>query len=130
MRSIRAIRLDVDGTLTDLELPGGEGMTAALRPVVDGWVEVAHYARRDGTHRLSVAVNEMGVFLGLAPNLYATSLINGVRLERLGCSLHGPVVLLGALDDAGRHTDVPEPLRAGLPKIIDALKSRYAHPAS
>lgn len=125
MRTIRAIRLDVDGTLTNLELPVGEGMTAALRPVVDGWVDVAHYARPDGTHRLSVAVNEWGAFLGLPPNQYATSLINAVRLERLGDCLYGPVVLLGALDDAHRHTDVPEPLHAGLPKVIDALKPRY-----
>ncbi|WP_406515572.1 DUF3846 domain-containing protein [Streptomyces sp. NBC_00873] len=125
MTTIRGIRLDVDGTLTDLELPVAEGLSAALRPVVDGWVEIAHYARPGGTHRLSVAVNEEGIALGLPPNLYATSLINAIRLERLGYCLHGPVVLIGALDGAGLHTDVPEVLRGGLPQIIDALKPRY-----
>lgn len=125
MSPIRAIRLDVNGTLTDLELPAGEGLSAALHPVVGGWVEIAHYARPDGTHRLSVAVNEDGIALGLPPNLYVTSLVNAIRLERLGYCLHGPVVLLGALDGAHLHTDVPEVLRGGLPQLIDALKPRY-----
>ncbi|WP_327349627.1 DUF3846 domain-containing protein [Streptomyces sp. NBC_01321] len=124
-RTIRAVRLDVDGTFTDLELPVGEGLSAALRPVVGGWAEIAHYARPSGTHRLSVAVNEGGIALKLPPNLYATSLVNAIRLERLGYCLHGPVVLMGALDGARLHTDVPEVLRGGLPLIIDALKPRY-----
>ncbi|MET7522591.1 hypothetical protein [Streptomyces sp900116325] len=130
MSPIRAIRLDVDGTLTDLELPAGEGLSAALRPVVDGWVEIAHYARPDGTHRLSVAMNEDGIALKQPQNLYATSLVNAIRLDQLGYCLHGPVVLLGALDGARLHTDVPEVLRGGLPQVIDALKPRYTRATS
>ncbi|WP_326604294.1 hypothetical protein [Streptomyces sp. NBC_01800] len=122
---IRGIRLDVDGTLTDLELPVAEGLSAALRPVVGGWVEIAHYARPGNTHRLSVAVNEEGVALELPQNHYATALVSAIRLKQLGYCLLGPVVLLGALDGAGLHTDVPEVLRDGLPQIIDALKPRY-----
>ncbi|MFD7943177.1 hypothetical protein [Streptomyces sp. NPDC059744] len=53
-------------------------------------------------------------------------LINGLRLKQLPYCLHGPVVLMGAVDDAADHTDVPEPLRDVLPKVIAALATRYA----
>lgn len=127
--TIRAIRLDTDGTLTHLELPTGEALTPALREHVGGWVEIAHYARTtDGSRRLSVAMDADGG-ARKPENLYVTSLVSAIHLKQLPYAIHGPVVLLGAVDGAGNHTEVPEPLRENLQRIVDALKTRYA-PAS
>ncbi|MET9412155.1 hypothetical protein ABZX90_41535 [Streptomyces sp. NPDC002935] len=123
-KTIRGVRLDVDGTLTDVQLPAGDGLTEALREHIDGWVEIAHYARPDGTRRLAVAVDADGA-ARKSENLYATSLLNAVYVKQLPYCLRGPVVLLGALDDSRHHTDVPEQLHEILPKIMDALKVRY-----
>ncbi|MGW3657175.1 hypothetical protein ACWD6R_16440 [Streptomyces sp. NPDC005151] len=121
---LRAIRLDVDGTLTDLELPAGDARAKALRDAVGGWAETAHYSRPDGKRRVAVVVNADG--RDTQPeNLFATSLINAIRLSRLPYCLHGPVVLLGAPNGAGEHTDVPEPLRGVLPQIVAVLATRY-----
>ncbi|MFD3455803.1 hypothetical protein ACFWVC_26945 [Streptomyces sp. NPDC058691] len=125
MSTIRAIRLDVDGRITDLEVTAAD-VRLALRPVVDGFVEIAHYGRADGSCRLSVAVNEEGFALGKQPNVFATSLVAAVRLQQLRRPLVGDVVLLGGLNHALQHTDVPDPVREVLPKIVEALKARYA----
>jgi hypothetical protein len=125
MSTIRAIRLDVDGRITDLEVPAGDGLSAALRPIVDGWVEIAHYGRPDGSHRVSVAVDSDGFAREKQPNIFATSLVNAVRLQQLRFPLVGDVVLLGALNHSLQHTDVPKPVREVLPQIVNALKPRY-----
>ncbi|MEU4095528.1 hypothetical protein [Streptomyces sp. NPDC026673] len=128
-RTIRAVRLDADGTLTDIDLPLGAGLSKELRRLVDGWVEVAHYARADGSRRLSVALDSDGA-LTKPENPYAASLVNAIRLQQLPYSLYGTAVLLGALDDGGQHTDVPEDLHQVLPQVIAALKARYTPAAS
>lgn len=124
-KTIRGVRLDLDGTLTDLQLPAGAGLVEALREAVGGGVEIAHYARPEGNRRLAVAVHADGS-ARQEKNLYATSLVNAIYLKQLPYCLHGPVVLLGALDDSRHHTDVPDVLRDVLPKVMDALKSRYS----
>ncbi|WP_073947597.1 hypothetical protein [Streptomyces kebangsaanensis] len=124
-RTLHAVRLDVDGTLTDLQLPAGKGLVEALREHVDGWVEIAHYSRADGTRRISVALDGDSA-LTKPENLYATSLINTIRMRQLSYCLYGPAVLLGALDDSRRHTDIPAPLHEHLPQILAALKDRYS----
>ncbi|MFB7329918.1 hypothetical protein [Streptomyces sp. NPDC056190] len=128
-RTIRGVRLDVDGTLTDVQLPvDSKGLVEALRGQVDGWVEIAHYARPDGKRRLSVAVDADGKDRK-QENLYATSVINGIYCKQLPYCFYGPVVLLGALDDSRHHTDIPEPLCGVLPQVVDALKPRYSQSA-
>ncbi|MFF4504865.1 hypothetical protein [Streptomyces sp. NPDC001401] len=125
-KTIRGVRLDIDGTLTDLQLPlDDEGLQAALHEAVGGWVEIGHYARPEGNRRLAVAVDADGR-QRQEENLYATSLINAIYLKQLPVCLRGPVVLLGALDESRHFTDVPEPLYEVLPKVIDALKTRYS----
>ncbi|WP_405526834.1 hypothetical protein OG426_30630 [Streptomyces canus] len=124
-RTIRCVRIDVDGTLTELQLPVGDGLQAALHEAVGGWVEIAHYARPEGNRRLAVAVDADGR-QRQEENLYATSLINAVYLKQLPYCLHGPVVLFGALDGSRHHTDIPEPLHEVLPKVMAALKDRYS----
>lgn len=128
MTSIHAVRLDTDGTLTDLLLPTGfPAQTDALREAVGGWSETAHYARSADAGGLAVAVvvNADGHARGLPDNLYATSLVSAVRRGRLPYTLSGSVVLLGAVDRAGDLTDLPEALCAVLPALVAALKSRY-----
>ncbi|MGW1801691.1 hypothetical protein ACWCQN_38685 [Streptomyces sp. NPDC001984] len=124
-KTIRGVRLDVDGALTDIQLPAATGLVEAVRGQVDGWVEIAHYARPDGKCRLAIAVDADGA-LTKPQNLYATSLVNAIYLKQLPYPLYGPVVLLGALDDSRHHTDVPESLHEVLPKVMDALKPRYS----
>ncbi|MFJ3248426.1 hypothetical protein [Streptomyces sp. NPDC086782] len=128
-KTIHGVRLDVDGTLTDVQLPvDSKDLVEALRGQVDGWVEIAHYTRPDGKRRLSVAVDADGKDRK-QENLYATSLINGIYCKQLPYCLHGPVVLLGALDDSRHHTDIPESLHGVMPQVMDALKARYSHSA-
>ncbi|MFI5799098.1 hypothetical protein [Streptomyces sp. NPDC051677] len=124
-KTIRGVRLGVDGTLTDLQLPVGRGLLETLREAVGGGAEIAHYARPDGGRRLAVAIDGDGA-LRQKENLYATSLINGIYVKQLPYCLYGPVVLLGALDDSRHHADIPAPLYEVLPKVIEALKARYS----
>ncbi|MEU6324999.1 hypothetical protein [Streptomyces sp. NPDC047009] len=123
-KTIHAVRLAPDGTLTDLQLPVSAGLVEELRKHVEGWVEFAHYARPEGNHRLSIAVDADGA-LTKQQNLYATSLVNAVYLKQLPYPLYGTVVLLGALDDSRQHTDFPPQLHEVLPKVIAALEQRY-----
>jgi hypothetical protein len=124
-RTIRAVRIDVDGTLTDLQLPvDDEGAQKPLQQAVGGRFEIAHYARPEGNRRLAVVSDAEGG-QRQEQNLYATSLINAVYRQQLPRCLYGPVVLLGAMDESRHYTDVPEPLREVLPKIMAALETRY-----
>ncbi|MFD7769893.1 hypothetical protein [Streptomyces sp. NPDC059787] len=125
-RTILGVRLDTDDTLTDVRLPAETGLVEALRGQVDGWVEIAHYARPDGKRRLALAVDADGA-LTRPENLYATALVSGLYLKQMPYCLYGPVVLLGALDDTRHHTDVPEVLREALPQVVAALTARYNH---
>ncbi|MFK0106476.1 hypothetical protein [Streptomyces sp. NPDC091217] len=127
-KTIHAVRLDVDGALTDVQLPISSGLNEALREQVNGCVEIAHYARPEGNRRLSLARDADGALLR-SQNLYVTSLINGLYLKQLPYPLYGPVVLLGALDDSCHHTDIPEKLYDVLPKLVAALKPRYSQTA-
>ncbi|GHE79933.1 hypothetical protein GCM10014715_39100 [Streptomyces spiralis] len=124
-KTIHAVRLDVDGTLTDLQLPLGWGFLEELREQVDGWVEIAHYARPDGNRRLSIAVDSDGQ-ARKKENLYATALVSAVYTKQLPYCLYGPVVLIGALDDTRHHTDIPKALHEVLPKVMKALATRYS----
>ncbi|MFF3406663.1 hypothetical protein ACFYW8_10685 [Streptomyces sp. NPDC002742] len=123
-KTIRGVRLDVDGTLADVQLPAGDGLAGELCRHIGGRAEIAHYARPDGTRRLAVIVNADEAVGGLE-NLYATSLVSGIYVRQLPYCLRGPLVLLGALDDSRHYTDIPEKLHAILPKVMDALKVRY-----
>ncbi|MEU3342253.1 hypothetical protein [Streptomyces sp. NPDC006668] len=127
-KTIRAVRLDVNGTFTDVHLPIDSGLTEALREQVNGRVEIAHYARPEGNRRLSLARDADAALLR-PQNLYITSLINGLYLKQLPYPLYGPVVLLGALDETRHHTDIPEKLYDVLPKLVAALKTRYSQTA-
>ncbi|MGW2700860.1 hypothetical protein [Streptomyces sp. NPDC001340] len=124
-KTIRGVRIDVDGTLTDVELPAGQGLLEELRKQVVGGVEIAHYAREDGKRRLAIALDSDGR-ARKEQNLYATSLVNGIYTRQLPYCLYGPVVVFGALDDSRHHTDIPEPLREVLPKVMSALATRYS----
>ncbi|MFH8771979.1 hypothetical protein [Streptomyces sp. NPDC017958] len=124
-KTIRGVRIDVDGTLTDVELPAGQGLLEELRKQVVGGVEIAHYAREDGKRRLAIALDSDGR-ARKEQNLYATSLVNGIYTRQLPYCLYGPVVLLGALDDSRHHTDIPERLHEVLPKVMSALATRYS----
>lgn len=126
MNNLRAARLDADGTLTDLQVPTGDKQTDALHEAVGGWIEIAHWTRRNGTQRLALVLDTDARGKALPANLYATALVSAVRRAKLPYTLHGPVVLLGAVDGAGNLTDLPESLHAALPGIVAALKSRYA----
>jgi hypothetical protein len=125
VNNLRAVRLDIDGTLTDVQVPTGDTQTDTLREAVGGWVEFAHWGRRNGTQRLALVLDTDARGKSLPANLYATSLVSAVRRAKLPYTLHGPVVLLGAVDAAGNLTDLPESLHAALPGIVAALKSRY-----
>jgi FMN phosphatase YigB (HAD superfamily) len=124
-RTIRAVRIDIDGTLADLQLPvDDEGVQKALHEAIDGRFEIANYARPEGNRRLAVAADAEGR-QRQEQNRYATSLINALYRQQLPRCLHGPVVLLGAMGESQHYTDVPEPLREVLPKVMAALETRY-----
>lgn len=126
MTTLRAVRLDADGTLTDLSIPIGDEQTSALHQAIGCPAEIAHWTRRNGTRRLALALPSGADAARLPANLYATSLVSAVRRSKLPHALHGPVVLLGAASTDGDLTDLPESLHAALPDIVAALKTRYA----
>ncbi|MFE2578833.1 hypothetical protein [Streptomyces sp. NPDC059378] len=122
--TLHAVRIDIDGTLTDLQLPVYEGLGTALREQVDGRVQITHHDNLKRIRPLSLAVDADG-WARKEENLYATALISALYRKRVLCLL-GPVVLLGPLDDTRHHTDVPEALRKILPEVMEALKTRFS----
>ncbi|MFF3493768.1 hypothetical protein ACFYWS_20715 [Streptomyces sp. NPDC002795] len=129
MTTFHAVRLDVDGTLTCLDLPTDrDARRTALMEHVDGLAEIARYAGPTGL-RLGVVVNENGIALELTPNLYATALVSSVRRALLPYPLCGPVVLTGLCgegESAGEITAVPHDIHNELPGFVVALATRYS----
>src|SRR5690349_4816812 len=80
-KMIHCVRIDVNGALTDVQLPAGRGLLEELRKQVDGSVEIARYVRPDGKRRLAIALASEG--RDRKPqNLYATSLVNALYMRQ------------------------------------------------
>lgn len=100
-----SIQIDVDGTLTELQLGDSDGaQLATLKTAVGGWVEalpipadppLIMWANEDG-HRLGLPVNEAACLIA----------------ERTGQTILGTVVVTGPADGAGGFTRIPEVWRA------------------
>lgn len=106
-----AIRIDVDGTIT--ELPDVTYPT--IRDAVGGYIEAAPTAAS-----IVIYLDEEGKIKGLPLNPFADAL--WALVDEFGCLadgdfLVGPVVVTGPYDDEGENT----PLDAALMALIAAL---------
>jgi hypothetical protein len=107
MTTMAALRIDPDGTLTDLQLP--PDFSSTLRTLLNGWSEYAYY----GTTRSAVCavVHENGFHIGLPANIPATRAVETVRQGPLPYRLYGPVVFLGYIPHGEDLMSLPTDMR-------------------
>lgn len=104
-----ALRIDVDGEVTDVELPDDPAaQRTALSDHVRGDAEAAYYHRSTVLH-----LNDDGDGDGL-PNIVSWTLACAWRRMNLGADyvLHGPLVVTGADGDDGLVLPLPDEFAA------------------
>lgn len=90
---LSAVRIDPDGTVTNVAPPRGVARDAWLREQFNGWPELAHYGTP--VHAVELAVHESSLIDGLPLNPVAVLLVEELTGRQLGYGLHGPVFLFG-----------------------------------
>ena len=103
-----------------------------LQKIVGGYLEPVYgYRRPDGTVNnwptATLYVNELGKLQGAPENLLATALWWALDPQAVGRTLLvGTVVVLGAGDDAGNETSVPEHVQAAFSALCDGEDITYS----
>lgn len=90
---LRGVRIDTDGTRTDITSPAGTDPSAWLRKELGGWPEHAYYGH--GDLAVTAVVHESGMSDGLPVNGAATTFVCLIRNDQLGYYLYGPVYFFG-----------------------------------
>lgn len=91
-RDLHGVRVDPDGTRTDITVPAGT-MRDAFREQLGGDIEFAHYGTAESA--ITAVVHETGVLDGLPVNGDAEVFVCHLRGGQLGYRLHGPVLFFG-----------------------------------
>lgn len=104
---------------------------ANLQKIVGGYLEPVYgYRRADGAVNTwpttTLYVNELGKLQGAPENLLATALWWALDPQAAGRNLLvGTVVVLGAGDDEGNETPVPEHVQAAFSALCDGQDITY-----
>jgi len=109
-----ALKLSVDGTLTNLDLDAPEGSLAVLQAAVGGYIEPA-----DLTRHVTMYFNEEGKLGGFEPNNTAS----WIYTQNMGWAdvIMGDVVFTGGVDDEGDTKGLPEDLEVALRNIVKQI---------
>lgn len=108
MDDLTAVRVDPDGRLRDVVLPGA-GYGEILHRELGGWPEFAFYGRSG--RAVCLIVHETGLVDGLPANPSAIALAELMRGSPLTHPLCGPVLALGYLPVNDTMTSLPTVLR-------------------
>lgn len=101
---ITALHIRVDGSMELFEYePQDSGALKVLQERVGGWVESAPISDR----QLTMYCNEEGKLLGLPRNDVASDMLAPSNPDWIA----GDVVLVGAPDQEGYNTDLPQALK-------------------
>lgn len=96
----KAIKINTDGTLTELDLDSAEGSLKVLQNAVGGWVQAI-----DLTPEVTMWINEEGKLDGLPLNFHGTmfwSASFGFGTDQIV----GDIVLTGGTDEEGETLEL------------------------
>lgn len=105
-----ALRITVDGDVTDVDLPSDQAAQhSLLKDQVGGDSEATYYHRATVLH-----LHSEGARLGLPPNITSWTLACTWRRMNLGFDylLRGPVIVTGAYGDDGAVGSLPDEFAA------------------
>jgi len=97
-----ALKMDTDGTLTELDLDVMEGSLKVLQTAVGGYIEAI-----DLTPKLTMYGNEEAKLIGMEPNRAATAWFRKVY-RGTPDYIAGPVVFTGGINDQGETMGLSE----------------------
>lgn len=97
----KALQINIDGTVTQLDLEAPEGSLRILQGAVGGYIQAV-----DLNENLTMWLNEEGKLEGLDTNLFGTLLFR----QRFGDvdTIVGNIVLTGGTDDEGETLGLTE----------------------
>jgi hypothetical protein len=110
---LRGVRVDPDGTLTDIAIPDGGRLLDIAREQLGGDIDFGHYGRPGAT--ITVIVNDTSIIDGLPANRLVTDFVGHVRGGPLyAYTLCGPALVFGLELTHGDIVDLPDELRTQL----------------
>ena len=120
MDDIKALLINTDGSTQSITLPRDTSLRLeALQQHVGGLIDVVHMLRDDGQCADGIINNEAKI-LNLAVNELATDAMGPYDLLPNEW-IAGPMVVMGAPDELGVETDIPQDLA----DEIIAMEHRY-----
>ena len=120
MSDIKALLINTDGSTESITLPRDYSLRLeALQQHVGGLIDVVHMLRDDGQCGEGI-INDKGKILNLPVNDLATDAMGPEDLLP-GDWIAGPMVVMGAPDENGVETSIPEDLA----DEIIAMEHRY-----
>ena len=120
MSDIKALLINTDGSTESITLPRDDSLRLeALQQHVGGLIDVVHMLRDDGQCGDGI-INDEAKILNLPVNDLATDAMGPEDLLP-GDWIAGPMVVMGAPDEMGVETDIPQDLA----DEIIAMEHRY-----
>ena len=120
MSDIKALLINTDGSTESITLPRDDSLRLeALQQHVGGLINVVHMLRDDGMCADGI-INDEAKILNLPVNELATDAMGPEDLSP-GDWIAGPMVVMGAPDEMGVETDIPQDLA----DEIIAMEHRY-----
>jgi len=91
---LHGVRVDVDGTRTDITIPAGTRLSDYFREQLGGWPEYGHYGTAADPTGITAVVHETSA-RDMPVNGAATTFACQIRSGQLDYYLHGPVFFFG-----------------------------------
>ena len=113
-----ALRLDITGTITELDLDAPQGSYAVLKEAVGNIIQAVDFAE------FCTYVDEEGLYSGAVFNPYASALLAAVY--GLGAvPINGPMVFVGPVDDEGDSEGLAPEAAARIRKAVGMMPRHY-----
>lgn len=109
----KALKLSIDGTLTELDLDASEGSLKVLQDGVGGWIEPV-----DLSEEVTMYCNEEGKLGGFEPNPIATVIFNATFAPAVDLIM-GDVVFTGGVDDEGDTLGLPDEAATVIRDVVE-----------
>ncbi len=122
MPNLSALRVDIDGTASHLDLPVAfDERTAALREQFTGGVDHARFTLCSSAS-MCLAIHAHSPH-PLPPNDFATLLLSVLGHDLLPHDLYGPVIFLGPVDRNGHPTGLPADMAQALLATLSSMRA-------
>jgi len=116
-----ALRLDVTGDITELDLDSDKGAYQTLRDAVGNWIEALDFAH------FYTYVDEEGLYSGAVFNPYASAMVQAAYAPRATVPINGPMVFVGETDDEGETTGLTSAQASNIRNTVAGAKDYAPH---